>query len=174
MTTNGCKRAVTAALLLIGGCGCQAREDAMSQSIWIVTDDSAPQERCDYVLRGNECFAQVAQFPGYEIRKWYYCPELPDVVREIMKERVEMPSDISPPFPPGGVHFSRVRIEGVPPREGQRAFFRDNNSKVASWVAQLRQAAVRAEFEVSEELPELVSSNPAVKTQLGLRTKQER
>jgi len=140
----------------------------MRISIWIYTDNSDSRERLDFILKDGECLLQVSAFPGYGTRRWFLCQSLPPGLQKETVRWLETSGQIQPPFSPGGVYFSRARVDGSPPQVQELAFFRNNNTDLAKWLSDLRCAVARPEFAV-DKLPEWVDSNSALKKQLGFR-----
>lgn len=76
-------------MLLDQSCALRERKNAggggSDESVVEFIDDEITPFRHAFLFRGNELFVRVASFPGYNVRYWYFVPE----ISQKMKKNVE-------------------------------------------------------------------------------------
>ena len=132
----------------------------------VFSDTGVPGKRYEFVVRGSDCFAQVADFPGYDNRMFFLRSDLPESLLIDIKKWCSAPGQIDPPFPPGGVHFSRTCVVESETSARRVAFFRNDNEQLERFLLKLRQAVIGPSYGINTP-PGWVSSDTAIQRQLG-------
>ena len=158
------------ASVIFTGCGDNMpNASGTGNTVCIFSDRSVPGKRYDFVIRGSECFAQVVDFPGYENRMFFLRSNLPESLLIDIKKWCSAPGEVNPPFPPGGVHFSRTYLANSETSARNVAFFRDDNKQIERFLLDLRRAIVGASYSIKAP-PSWVSSDIAIQKELGFET----